>query len=107
MKRALLIFFALVVLSSIGCTKSVRYTEEEIKSFPADVQDHIRKGEINLGMTKEQVRYAWGAPDSIKFLDPFEGKAREEWTYSRPATLQVVSSGVLLFYDNKLIYIKY
>lgn len=107
MKKALLIFFASLILFSIGCTKSVRYTEEEISNFPPVVQDHIRKGEIDLGMTKEQVRYAWGAPDSIKLLDPFEGKAREEWTYSQPATLQVVSSGVLLFYDNKLIYIKH
>jgi uncharacterized protein YneF (UPF0154 family) len=107
MKKALLIFFAFVILFSIGCTKSVRYTEEEIKNFPPATQDHIRKGEIDLGMTKEQVRYAWGAPDSIKFLDPFEEKAREEWVYSQTGTFGVVSSRLLLFYDNKLIYIKY
>jgi outer membrane protein assembly factor BamE (lipoprotein component of BamABCDE complex) len=107
MKNTFLIFFAFVVLLSAGCTQSVRYTEEEIQKFPVEVQDHIRKGEINVGMNKEQVRYAWGSPDSIEILDPFEGNSREEWTYSQKGTFGVVSSRLLLFYDNKLIYIKY
>jgi hypothetical protein len=55
-------------------------------------------------MKPEQVRYAWGSPDSIKILDPFEGKAREEWMYS--SVLGVVGTKILLFYDGKLIYIK-
>lgn len=106
MKKVLLFVMALLFLLQTGCTKSVRYTEEEIKSFSPNVQEHIRKAQIDLGMTQEQVRYAWGSPDSIKFLEPFEGKPREEWTYSTQATLGVVGNKLLLFFDGKLIYIK-
>jgi outer membrane protein assembly factor BamE (lipoprotein component of BamABCDE complex) len=104
MKKALLLILVLSFLLQVGCTKSIRYTEEEIKAYPANVQDNIRKAQIDLGMKPEQVRYAWGSPDSIKILDPFEGKAREEWMYS--SVLGVVGTKILLFYDGKLIYIK-
>jgi outer membrane protein assembly factor BamE (lipoprotein component of BamABCDE complex) len=104
MKKALLLILVLSFLLQVGCTKSIRYTEEEIKAYPANVQDNIRKSQIDLGMKPEQVRYAWGSPDSIKILDPFEGKAREEWMYS--SVLGVVGTKILLFYDGKLIYIK-
>ena len=104
MKKALLLILVLSFLLQVGCTKAVRYTEEEIKAYPANVQDNIRKAQIDLGMKPEQVRYAWGSPDSIKILDPFEGKAREEWMYS--SVLGVVGTKILLYYDGKLIYIK-
>lgn len=106
MIKAFLVVLALLFILQIGCTKSVRYTEEEIKSFPVNIQDNIRKGEVNLGMTQEQVRYAWGSPDSIKFLEPYEGKAREEWIYSQTGTLGIVSSKLLFFFEGKLVYIK-
>lgn len=106
MRNALFVTLAFLFLFQIGCAKSIRYTEEEIKSFPANVQEDIRKGQVETGMTQEQVRYAWGSPDSIRLLEPFEGKAREEWVYSHAATLGVVGSKLLVFYDGKLIYIK-
>jgi outer membrane protein assembly factor BamE (lipoprotein component of BamABCDE complex) len=107
MRKGILLLFALLLLFYSGCAESIRYTEDEIKSFPAEIQDNIRKGEVGLGMTTEQVRYAWGSPDSIKFLDPFEGKPREEWTYSSTGTMGIISSKILLFFDGRLIYIKY
>jgi outer membrane protein assembly factor BamE (lipoprotein component of BamABCDE complex) len=106
MRKGLFFVLAFLLLLQIGCTKSVRYTEEEIKSFPPTVQDNIRKGQLDLGMTQQQVRYAWGSPDSIKFLPPYDDKAREEWTYSTTATMGVISNKILLFFDGKLIYIK-
>jgi hypothetical protein len=109
MRKALflvLIALTLAFISQTGCTKSIRYTEEEIKSFPPNIQENVRKGQIDLGMTQEQVRYSWGSPDSIKFLQPYEGKPREEWIYSQAATLGVVGTKILLFFDGKLIYIK-
>lgn len=106
MKKAFFVVLALLFLSQIGCTKSIRYTEEEIKNFPPAIQDHIRKGEIDLGMTQGQVRYAWGSPDSIKFLEPFEGKSREEWIYTQTGTLGVVGTKLLFFFEGKLVYIK-
>jgi len=106
MKKTLLAIFALLLIMQFGCTKAVRYTEDEIKNYPQNIQDHIRKGEINLGMSKEQVRYAWGSPDSIKFLEPFEEKIREEWIYTQMGTLGVVGTKLLFFFDGKLLYIK-
>lgn len=105
MKKVILLILALLLLLQAGCAKSIRYSEEEIKAFPPDAQEHIRKGEVDLGMTQEQVRYAWGSPDSIKILEPFEGKSREEWIYSTTGTMGVVGSRLLLFFDNRLIYI--
>ncbi len=106
MKNAVLLFLALLFFLQAGCTKSIRYSEEEIKGFPHNIQERIRKGEIDLGMAQEQVRYAWGSPDSVKILEPFEGKAREEWIYSQMGTLGVVGTKLLFFFDGKLIYIK-
>lgn len=102
MKKAVILFLAFLFLLQVGCTKSIRYSEEEIKGFPPSIQEHIKKGEVVLGMTPQQVRYAWGAPDSLKILESFEGKTREEWIYS---TLGVYETKLLIFFDGKLIYI--
>lgn len=106
MKKVALIVAVFLCIAVVGCTKAVRYTEDEIKVYPADIQEQIRKGTIDLGMTKDQVRYAWGAPDSIKVLEPFEEKSREEWLYTEQATMGVIGTKILLFYEGKLLYIK-
>jgi len=103
MKKTLVMICLAGLLLQTGCVRQVRYSETEIQKYPAETQDHIRKGEISLGMNPEQVRYAWGNPDSQKALDPYEGKSREEWIYSK---LGVFQTKILLFYDGKLIYIK-
>ncbi len=106
MRKALFVTVAFLLFLQTGCVQSIRYTEEEIKSFSPRIQEDIRKGQVEPGMTQEQVRYAWGSPDSIKILEPFESKSREEWIYSHTATLGVVGSKLLFFYEGKLIYIK-
>ena len=106
MKKALFVTLALLLFSQVGCVKSIRYTEEEIKSYPPKIQENIRKEQVEPGMSQEQVRYAWGSPDSIKFLEPYEGKPREEWIYAHHSTLGVVGSKLLFFFDGKLLYIK-
>ena len=101
-KLIVVILTASFLFVGIGCAKSVRYTEEEIQQFPPETQEHIRKGEVKLGMTTQQVRYAWGAPNSIKFLEPTpEGKSREQWVYSK---LGVFSTKLLVFVDGKLVF---
>lgn len=103
MKKVVVFIIALLFFSQVGCTKSIRYSEEEIKGFSPAIQEHIKSGEVVLGMTPQQVRYAWGSPNSLKILEPFEGKTREEWIYS---TLGVVETKLLIFFDGKLIYMK-
>jgi len=98
------IFFSLFIAFFIfGCaSQGVRYTYEEIKHYPPDIQQRIAKGEIAPGMTKEQVRYAWGNPSSTRILTPEQGKQREEWIYS--SSLGLLKSR-LIFVDGKLTYI--
>lgn len=107
MRRAVVISvffsFLLVFFLQTGCMQQIRYSESELQGYPSKTQEHIRKGEIEPGMTPEQVRYAWGNPDSQKILEPFEGKKREEWIYAK---LGVFATKILFFYDGKLIYVK-
>lgn len=98
------IFLSLLIAAFIfGCaSQGVRYTHEEIKNYPPDIQERIVKGEIALGMTKEQVRYAWGNPSSTRILTPEKGRQREEWVYS--SSLGILKTR-LIFVDGKLTYI--
>jgi len=103
MQKIVIVVLVVCFLLGVGCTKSVRYTEYEIQKFPSDIQENIRKGEINLGMTQQQVRYAWGSPNSIKFLEPMaKGTTREEWVYTK---LGIFGTKLLVFLDGKLIYV--
>ncbi len=100
MKKVSFLLLALSLFFQVGCTKSVRYSEEEIRGFPPSIQEHIRKGEVTLGMTQPQVRYSWGSPDSVTILPSTEdGKTREEWVYGR---LGGVFKTRLIFTDRKL-----
>jgi len=99
-----LFVFAISILFLIGCaSERVRYTYDEIKGYPQNIQELIMKGEISTGMTKQQVRYAWGAPDRTTTLEPLDGKAREEWIYTK--LFGVYEEKRLLFIDDKLSYI--
>lgn len=92
-----------IVVFIFGCaSQGVRYTYDEIKNYPPDIQERIARGEIAPGMTKEQVRYAWGSPSSTRILTPEKGKQREEWVYS--SSLGILKSR-LIFIDGKLTYI--
>jgi hypothetical protein len=102
MQKLIIVIIAVSFALGIGCTKSVRYTEEEIQNYPPEIQENIRQGEVKLGMTTQQVRYAWGAPNSIKFLEPTpKGKTREEWVYTK---LGIFGTKLLVFVDGKLIF---
>ncbi len=94
------LFGALLLLN--GCASYARYTHDEIKDYPLDVQEKIIKGEIMPGMTPQQVRYAWGSPSSVVAAEPEKGKQKEEWIYS---TVAGVFKTRLTFIDGKLVYI--
>lgn len=90
--------FALLLFQA-GCTKSIRYSHYEIKDFPPSVQEHIKSGEIETGMTRLQVRYSWGGPDSIRVLVPSKGETdKVEWVYKKYSVFKTR----LIFTDDKL-----
>jgi len=98
MKRVLIVIALVFIVS--GCAKSMRYSYEEIKSYPPEMQSYIKNSEIAIGMTFQQVRYAWGPPALIKVLDPTpDGKDRVQWEY--PRMLGAVKS-ILRFTSGKL-----
>ncbi len=103
-KRRFASIFALLLLGIFitgGCAKTARYSPEELKAFPPDIQEHIKSGEVVIGMTTQQVRYAWGSPSAINILPPTEdGKMKEEWIYSK---IGLFLDKRLLFIDNKLV----
>lgn len=83
-----------------GCAEAVRYTDYEIKDFPTNIQEAIKKGEVLMGMTTSQVRYAWGPP-SKSMSSYVEGKHREHWIYKAKAGMEKTH---LFFEDGKLTF---
>ncbi|MDQ8204030.1 hypothetical protein [Pelagicoccus sp. SDUM812003] len=71
MKRAWrkigLLPLALLATSCAGPNLAQRIDEgmRDFDSWPEERQEMIRKGEIDLGFTEEQVRMAWGDPDYV------------------------------------------
>jgi hypothetical protein len=102
MRRSGIIFLfgAAIFLSS--CASSARFTRDEIKDYPTNVQERIIKGEIMSGMTPQQVRYSWGPPAEVRMLKSEDGKQKEEWVYSSGLGLFKTR---LTFIDGKLVYI--
>ena len=71
-----------IVLFFAACATGVKYSPQELSSYPKDIQEHIKNGEIVLGMTMQQVRFAWGSPQLVRTLTTKEGRLEEEWVYS-------------------------
>lgn len=89
----------MVLVLIISCsTSTVRYTHEELRAFPPEIQQKIIKGEISTGMTPQQVRYSWYAPKNVKTNKTTDGKIIEEWTYSYMGACPVI----LYFSEAKL-----
>ena len=99
MKNVLRITALLSVLFLGACASGMRYSAEEIRGFPKDVQERIEKGDVSLGMTMLQVRYAWGGPKAIRLLQAGdENTERVEWMYDS----SMVFKTRLIFTGNRL-----
>jgi hypothetical protein len=98
MKNVRLFLLVVTIVLAAGCAGPARYSAGEIQNYPPAVQEHIRNKEVSLGMTMTQVRYAWGAPDSIRVMEPEGGKERIQWTYKK----MIFSKTRLIFTDGKL-----
>lgn len=106
MKRHLFypVLLAVILVSFSGCSSTaVRYSPEEISSYPPVIQERIKNNEISAGMTVQQVRYSWGSPSEINAISPSDdGKPREEWIY--PKMMGILKTR-LIFIDGKLAVI--
>ncbi|MDA8388773.1 MAG: hypothetical protein M0Z58_08960 [Nitrospiraceae bacterium] len=93
-------FIAAVALA--GCaTPRARYSPSEISGYPPNIQKLIQQGTVEMGMTPDQVRFAWGAPSYITVLPPAsDGQPRERWTYKE---VLGTASTMLLFTGGKVM----
>ncbi|HIJ59600.1 MAG TPA: hypothetical protein HPP56_03170 [Nitrospirae bacterium] len=87
-----------IILSDSGRTSEIRYTQEEIKGYPENIQNHIKNGQLITGMTPHQVRNSWGGPEGVSSSKQSDGKSREEWVYASTALCKVN----VIFIDGKL-----
>jgi hypothetical protein len=98
--KLFLSLLGLVAVVTLGCASSnIRFTQEEIKDYPVEMQEHIIKGEIVPGMTPTQARYAWGPPDEVKLSTTSDGKPQEQWVYT--STMGIFKTN-LTFLEGKL-----
>jgi len=83
MTKLLLWVVSLAAAFTVGCaSSSIRFTQDEIKDYPVEMQQYIIKSEVVPGMIPVQVRYAWGAPDEVRLSTTPEGKPQEQWIYT-------------------------
>lgn len=73
-----------VVLAVAGCVSTperrIRKEPGVFAAFPAPVQDKVRRGEIDLGFTRDMVRLALGQPHQVQTRIT-EAGVTEIWIY--------------------------
>lgn len=83
-------WFVVVLLgfSLVGCatgpSSRIKQDPETFERFPADVQENIRLGEIDIGYSKEMVEMALGEPNRVVSRRQ-EGREERVWIYTRSA----------------------
>jgi len=85
MKAPLFFCLALAVLVlGAGCVSSpksrIAKNQAAFNAYPADVQAALRRGEVKVSFTPEQVKIALGAPDRVLTRTGVEGQS-ETWIY--------------------------
>lgn len=80
-KKLLLAAAALFIVSCSG--QLVKYSPYELQAFSPETQEHIKNGEIALGMSPLAARYSWGAPKMVNVKEDLSSGYTEEWIYTR------------------------
>ena len=68
-----------------------------------DFKDHIKRGEVMVGMTREQVMQAWGSPYQTNVTHTNEGVRREEWVYEDWKSTSEIQHRYLYFEEGVLV----
>jgi hypothetical protein len=82
----LLVITAALLLAGCASTPESRIADHQaaFAQYPADVQQKIRAGQVDVGFTPEMVRLALGEPDRIISRQSAAGTS-EVWSYRRHA----------------------
>ncbi len=85
MKTPSLRFLAIPILALLtGCASPearIKKNPELFNSFPPDVQERVRKGDIDIGYTKDMVTIALGEPNRV-YSRQTESGLVEVWSYT-------------------------
>lgn len=86
------------ILAAAGCkgpslAQRIDSGMREFDSWPAETQEAIREGKIEIGFTPEQVRMAWGEPDFVDRSVRAEGEA-ERWVWEKKSPRIGIGVGV-------------
>jgi hypothetical protein len=83
MKTLLLSVCSTLLLLTVGCASvesRVKDHQSAFNAWPAEVQDKVRAGKVEMGFTPEMVEVALGKPDRLSSRTTDRGNA-EVWIY--------------------------
>lgn len=63
-------------------TQRIERDRDAFESWPAEVQDAVSQGRVEVGFTPEQVRMAWGEPDHVA-MEVSAEEETERWVYEK------------------------
>jgi hypothetical protein len=66
-------------------------------------EKHIARGEVMVGMTRQQVLDAWGSPYTINVSYTKDGTRREEWIFEDWISTSQVKHRYLYFEEDTLV----
>jgi len=65
-------------------------------------EKHIARGEVMVGMTKQQVLEAWGSPYTVNVTYTKDGVRREEWIFEDWISSSEIKHRYLYFEEDRL-----
>ncbi|MFI5362228.1 MAG: hypothetical protein ACHQ49_09685 [Elusimicrobiota bacterium] len=79
---------ALVAAASACSTVQTRIQRNQARfdSYPPDIQKEIRRGQVDVGFSREQVEMALGRPDRVERRGGAAGAEQEVWVYATVVT---------------------
>lgn|GEM_PF-4442113 len=103
MRRTAFFLMTCGLLSGCIAPPGLKYTDIEIKDYPHDTQERIRKSEVAIGMSPVQVRYAMGAPTSARTCYAPGGRIAEEWAYD---SFSLLTKTYVVFENGRVVKIE-
>ncbi len=89
-------FFALFLISMLAFRFLPRLLDPTFEK-------HIARGEVMVGMTKQQVLEAWGSPYTINVTYTDDGIRREEWIFEDWISASKIKHHYLYFEEDALV----
>ena len=89
-------FFALFLISMLAFRFLPRLLDPTFEK-------HIARGEVMVGMTKQQVLEAWGSPYTINVTYTDDGTRREEWIFEDWISASKIKHHYLYFEEDALV----